>query len=344
MPGEFRFSFGPWNIHEGADPFGPVVRESFPFDEKLEVYKELGFGGIQLHDDDAVPNISDYSAAQAVEKAKELKSRLDDLEIEAEFVAPRLWEDPRTIDGGYTSNDPEERQYAIDRSLLSVDLARAVGCDRIVLWLAREGTYIRESKDPVKSVDRIVEAIDRMLAHDDGIRILIEPKPNEPMDQAYLPTIGHAVATAYRSSDPTRVGALLESAHAILAGLDPADEMGYALSHDKLWGVHLNDQNCLKYDQDKAFGSTNLRSAFNQVRVLDDASYGSKGEYVGLDVKVMRTQKRDKSFQHLASSLDTFKFLLDKVRSYDRGLEAEYVKARDYEGLDAYVLRHLMGV
>ena len=88
----------------------------------------------------------------------------------------------------------------------------------------------------------------------------------------------------------------------------------------------------------------NLRSAFNQVRVLDDAGYGSKGEYVGLDVKVMRTQKRDKSFQHLASSLDTFKFLLDKVRSYDRGLEAEYVKARDYEGLDAYVLRHLMGV
>lgn len=343
MPGEYRFSFGPWNIHEGADPFGPPVRESFTYDEKLQAYRELGFGGIQLHDDDAVPNIADYTAAQAVEKARELKKKLDDLELTAEFVAPRLWEDPRTIDGGYTSNNPEERQYAIDRSLLAVDIARAVGCDLIVLWLAREGTYIRESKDPVKSVDRIVEAIDKMLAHDDGIRIAIEPKPNEPMDQAYLPTIGHAVATAYRCSDPSRVGALVESAHGVLAGLDPSDEMAYALSHGKLWSVHLNDQNGLKYDQDKAFGSANLRSAFNQVRVLEDNDYGKKGEYVGLDVKVQRTQKKEASFSHLKNSLETFHFLLEKVRTYDRGAEAEFVKARDYEGLDAHVLRHLMG-
>ena len=36
MQGTFRFSFGPWNIHEGADPFGPEVRKSIPFNEKLE--------------------------------------------------------------------------------------------------------------------------------------------------------------------------------------------------------------------------------------------------------------------------------------------------------------------
>jgi xylose isomerase len=45
--------------------------------------------------------------------------------------------------------------------------------------------------------------------------------------------------------DPKRVGVNIESAHAILAGLDPSDEMGYALAHDKLWTVHLNDQNGL---------------------------------------------------------------------------------------------------
>ena len=27
--GEYRFSFGPWNIHEGADPFGLEVRKPF---------------------------------------------------------------------------------------------------------------------------------------------------------------------------------------------------------------------------------------------------------------------------------------------------------------------------
>ena len=43
MAGTFRFSFGPWNIHEGADPFGPKVRESIEFNKKLGMYKKLGF-------------------------------------------------------------------------------------------------------------------------------------------------------------------------------------------------------------------------------------------------------------------------------------------------------------
>ena len=56
MASAYRFSFGPWNIHPGEDPFGPAVREEFTFAEKLGMYKKLGFDGIQLHDDDAVPD------------------------------------------------------------------------------------------------------------------------------------------------------------------------------------------------------------------------------------------------------------------------------------------------
>ena len=68
MPGTFRFSFGPWNIHEGADPFGPPVRPTLPFADKLALYKKLGFDGIQFHDDDAVPNLNELSGAE-IEKA-----------------------------------------------------------------------------------------------------------------------------------------------------------------------------------------------------------------------------------------------------------------------------------
>jgi len=343
MPGQYRFSFGPWNIHEGADPFGPPVRSPIEFAKKLSVYKDLGFDGVQFHDDDAVPNIDDYTHAQALQKVRELKRTLDDLGLEAEFVAPRLWEDSRTVDGGYTANDASCRQYAIERSVRAVEIARELGCRRIVLWLAREGSYIRESKDAVLAHNRLVEAINRILAADPEIRILIEPKPNEPMDQAYLPTMGHAVATAYKSDDPTRVGALLESAHAILAGLDPSDEMSFALHHNKLWSVHLNDQNGLKYDQDKAFGSAGLRAAFQQVRVLERANYGSQGEWVGLDIKVQRTQKADNAYAHLKHSKETFHLLLEKVRTLDENAVAELISQRDYEELDQLVLRHLLG-
>lgn len=43
MAGIFKFTFGPWNIHEGADPFGPTVRKSVEFSKKLTLYKKLGF-------------------------------------------------------------------------------------------------------------------------------------------------------------------------------------------------------------------------------------------------------------------------------------------------------------
>jgi len=312
MAGQYRFSFGPWNVHEGADPFGPTVRSTIAFAEKLKMYKDLGFEGVQFHDDDAVPEMNDLSPEQIVKKAEEVRKMLDGEGLAAEFVAPRLWEDSRTIDGGYTSNDPECRQYAKDRSRRAIDIAAALDTKLIVLWLAREGTYIREAKDSKVAVDRLVEAIDDMLL-------------------------------AYLTKDPSRVGVNIETAHAILAGLDPSDEMGFALAYDRLYTVHLNDQNGLKFDEDKSFGSVNLRRAFNQVRILDKYDYGTKGEFVGLDVKAMRTQKAGVATKHLSNSRTVFLKLVDLARSLDEGQVDKLIAERDYEELDMLIMSHLLG-
>ncbi len=340
----YRFSFGPWNISEGADPFGPEVRSPYEMAQKLDWYRPLGYEGVQFHDDDVVEDLEQLSPEKCMEKAREMGRMLADRELVAEFVAPRLWFNPQTTDGGYTSNCKSDRQYALDRTLRTIDIAREVGCKAVTLWFAREGTYIREAKNARVAYERILGVLNKMLDYDKEIEIWIEPKPNEPTDQAYVPTIGHAIALAYRSDDPSRVGGLIESAHALLAGLDPSDEMAFALAHDKLGSVHLNDQNGLKYDQDKTFGSANLRSAFNQVRVLEEAGYGKRGEFIGLDVKLMRTQRQEGSTAHLANSRTTFLNLVEKVRTMDKKLEQQYLEARDYEALDAYILRHLMGL
>jgi xylose isomerase len=343
MAGEYRFSFGPWNIHEGADPFGPMVRRSVTFAKKLKMYKKLGFDGVQFHDDDAVPDLNRLGPQEINAQAKQVRKMLDDEGLAAEFVAPRLWEDPRTVDGAYTSNDAEARQYAKDRTRQCIDIAMALDCNLIVLWLAREGTYIREAKDSKLAVDRLVEAIDDMLDYGPDIKIAIEPKPNEPMDQAYIPTTGHALALGYLTKDPKRVGVNIETAHVILAGLDPSDEMGFALAYDKLYTVHLNDQNGLKFDEDKSFGSVNLRRAFNQVRLLDRYNYGTRGEFVGLDVKAMRTQKQDVATKHLSNSRTVFLRLLELARSLDESKVEKLVVERDYEELDLLIMNHLMG-
>lgn len=340
---DYRFSFGPWNIHEGADPFGPTVRPTIPISEKLQMYRELGFEGVQLHDDDAVADLENKSGAQVTQAAKQLNQFFADHGLVTEMVAPRLWEDARGIDGGYTANDPAVRDWAIQRSKQCCDIARELSCDLMVLWLAREGTYIRESKNAMSAHQYLIDAINAILEYDPQIKIAIEPKPNEPMDHAYIPTIGHALALAHRTAAPDRVGGLIETAHAQLAGLDPSDEMAFALAEDKLWSVHLNDQNGLKFDQDKTFASANLRAAFNQVRVLESADYAASGRFIGLDVKAMRTQKAEHGTRHLANSRRLFLALVEKVRSLDTKKQDQLIADRDYEAVEMMILEHLMG-
>jgi len=338
----YRFSFGPWNIHEGADPFGPPVRPTLSFDDKLKVYKELGFDEVQFHDDDAVPDMDKLSPSQIREQARAVRSKLLDQGLTAEFVAPRLWEHPMTVDGAYTANDPKARAYAIDRSKKAADIASELNTDLMVLWLAREGTYMREAKDVVRATQQLLEAINIILDYAPKLRIAIEPKPNEPMDLAFLPTMGHALALGFQAKDPSRVGVLMESAHSVLAGLDPADEIGFAIAFNKLWSVHLNDQNGLKYDQDRSFGSVNLRRAFNQVRVLDENRFWEVGT-IGMDVKAIRTQPTDIAVKHLRNSIQRFLHLVELSRSLNRKAVNDLISNRDYEELDWLILNHLMG-
>ena len=338
----FKFSVGPWNVHEGADAFGPVVRDGIPLEKKIGKFKDIGFDAIQFHDDDAVPGMNDMSESKIKKEAKGVKGLLDKYGLAAEFVAPRLWEDSRTIDGGFTSNNKDDREFAMWRAYRSIDIANELGCKNIVLWLAREGTLCYESKNPVVGVKRLIEAIDKMLEYDKTIRILIETKPNEPIDRSFCPTMGHAMAISAAAKDPSRVGGLLETAHAVLAGLDPASEIAFGIVLGKLWGVHLNDQNGMKYDQDKAFGVENLRQAFNQIKVLIENNYGKNGEYIGLDVKAMRTQKIETCFTHLENSLKIAKMLEEKALKFDYDFQKKCVEERNYEALEMYVMELLM--
>ena len=103
----------------------------------------------------------------------------------------------------------------------------------------------------------------------------------------------------------------------------------------------MNDQNGLKYDQDRSFGAIDLRRAFNQVRVLDENRYWEMG-MVGLDVKALRTQPAELATKHLRNSLRMFLRLVALSRSLDRQAVANLIAARDYEELDWLILNHLM--
>src|SRR5580700_2464453 len=130
-PKMYRFTFGPWNISMGADPFGPPARKEVAFAAKIREYKKLGFDGVQFHDDDVVE--ADLDAGATLRGVAKVRKLLEGEGLFCEFIAPRLWEHPRTIDGAYTSNSAAERRYALDRSRRAVDIANAMGCRDMVL-------------------------------------------------------------------------------------------------------------------------------------------------------------------------------------------------------------------
>jgi xylose isomerase len=339
----FRFTCGPWNVNEGVEAFGPGVRPTISIQEKMKKFAEIGLSGMQFHDDDAVPDMNNMSEKAIVDYAKDVKAELTKNGLVAEFVARGFgW--TRTRRTAASPPTPRKTMNLPCGALTApCDIANALGAKNIVLWLAREGTLCAESKDPVEKIGKLIDSINDMLAYDSKIHVLIESKPNEPIDRSYCGTIGHVMAVSAATKDPARVGAVLESAHAILAGLDPANEMAFALKFGKLGSVHLNDQNGCRYDQDKAFGVESLRGAFDQIKVLCDHNYGSHGEMVGLDVKAMRTQPAEDQYRHIQNSMEIAKKLEKKVEKFDRAFQAKCIAERNYEKLEMYVMDLLMG-
>ncbi|MCI0746659.1 MAG: xylose isomerase, partial [Verrucomicrobia subdivision 3 bacterium] len=116
-----------------------------------------------------------------------------------------------------------------------------------------------------------------------------------------------------------------------------------AMAFGKLWSLHLNDQNGLKYDQDRPFGNTNLRSAFDQVRALERNGYGKNGEYVCFDVHPFRTTKIEHWVDHLVNSRRTFLLLVEKARSFNEKTAQKLIADRNYQALDQMVIEHLLG-
>jgi xylose isomerase len=68
--------------------------------------------------------------------------------------------------------------------------------------------------------------------------------------------------------------------------------------------------------------------------VLEEYGYGRSGEFVGLDVKAMRTQRDCPVFDHLKSSRALFLHLVEKVRSLDRKLVQQCRDTSIYERIN----------
>ena len=271
-----RFSFGLWTVGwQGVDPFGVATREPMDPAYAVEKLAELGAYGVTFHDDDLVP----FGASETDREARiaSFRKALDATGLIVPMATTNLFTHPVFKDGALTANDRDIRRFALKKVLRNLDLAAELGAKTYVLWGGREGAESAVAKDVRAALDRYKEALDILCAYvrEQGydIRFALEPKPNEPRGDIFLPTIGHAIAFIGELAEPDRVGLNPEVGHEQMAGMSVVHGYAQALWHDKLFHIDLNGQNGPRFDQDLRFGNGDVKTAFLLVDLLEQGGY-----------------------------------------------------------------------
>jgi xylose isomerase len=316
MP-EPRFTFGLWTVgNPGRDPFGDPTR--LPRDPVDTVHRlaEIGAWGVSLHDNDLVP----YGTAPAERERiiERFERALADTGLGVGMATTNLFTHPAFKDGAFTSGDRGVRRAAIGKAMTSIDLGARLGAEVYVFWGGREGTEVGVAKDPRDALERYREAIDVLAdyVHEQGydLRFAIEPKPNEPRGDLWLPTVGHALHFITTLQRPEMVGVNPEAAHETMAGLSFHHAVGQALWAGKLFHIDLNAQRIGRYDQDFRFGAEDLKEAFMLVRLLERAGYEGPRHF---DAHAYRNEDDEGVWEFARGCMRSYRALAEKARHFD---------------------------
>jgi xylose isomerase len=320
---EHRFTFGLWTVgNPGRDPFGDAVRPTIGPNEIVRKLGELGAYGVNFHDNDLVPR--DASASQRDTIVREFKQALKDSGLKVPMATTNLFGDPVFRDGAFTSNDASVRRHALQKTMRSMDLGIELGAETYVFWGGREGVETNASKDPQEAMKWFRDALNFLceysIAQQYPYRFALEPKPNEPRGDIFLPTIGHALALIYTLDHPDMVGVNPEVAHDVMAGLDFTHGVAQALEVGKLFHIDLNSQKPGRYDQDHRFGSEDIKQAFFLVKLLEDAKWEGMRHF---DSHAYRTEDQDGVWDFAAGSMRTYLILKEKVARFNADAEIQ---------------------
>ncbi|MEZ5220548.1 MAG: xylose isomerase [Ilumatobacteraceae bacterium] len=313
---EHKFTFGLWTVGWPArDPFGDATRADLDPVESVHRLAELGAYGVTFHDDDLVPFGSDAAAREA--HVKRFRLALDETGLKVPMVTTNLFTHPVFKEGAFTANDRTVRRYAIRKVMRNLDLAAELGADTYVFWGGREGSEVDVAKDARAALDRYREALDVLGSYVKdrgyGIRFALEPKPNEPRGDIFLPTVGHALAFIATLEHHDIVGVNPEVGHEQMSNLNFVHAVAQALWHGKLFHIDLNGQHGPKFDQDLVFGHGDLLSAFALVDLLETSGYGGPRHF---DYKPLRTEAIDGVWASAAANMRTYLLLKERAAAF----------------------------
>lgn len=320
-----RFTVGLWcTAYGGREVFGREVRPPLDPMTNIRGLAQCGCYGFNFHDDDLVPFGS--TAAQTDRILKEAESVMRDSGIVNAMVTCNMFEHPVFKDGALTSNDGRIRAYARQKAMRAIDMGAQLGASVYVMWGGREGLEVEASKNPIEAIKRYREGVE-FLAHyikDNGYRMVvaIEPKPNEPRGDIFLPTAGHVLGFIATLDSAIRdlVGVNPEIQHSRMSGINTVHDLAQCLEADKLFHADLGAQKPTRYDQDLRFGAEDLKETFFIVKLLEDNKWAGTRAF---DVKPYRQDQPEEVWDLVRGCIRSYLILREKVAAFNADKEIQ---------------------
>ena len=251
-----------------SDPFGGPVLEKIDSVQTARLLARAKEEGLieasAFHDDDLVPWSPEHleddldTGSEVFAKLREIKKVLDDAGVTINSAVCSLHGNRIFRNGGLCNPDPEIRRLAIEKVKRSLRIGQFFGAKYFIYWVARDGFEVPVATQWDKVYDYLAEGLNsayryiREQGMSNYLAATVEPKPNEPRGQMFLPTAGHAVGficSKLEAPDFWGVNPELLQ-HEGMALMNSVMTVAYLISMNKLKFLHFGSQIKAQFDDD----------------------------------------------------------------------------------------------
>ena len=200
-----------------------------------------------------------------------LRSLLDRYGFGISAVNVRSRRTGKWLRGAFSSAVAAERSEVVDDFKRALDAAAELGVHRITTCPLNDGHDYVFEMDYGKAYAYAEETFGAICAHLPQTRVCIEYKLNDPRGRCLFASAGETLAFC-QSVGAANLGATLDIGHALLAGERPAQSVAMLARANRLFYVHLND-NDRQFDWDMLPGAYHLWEFIEFFYYLQEVGY-----------------------------------------------------------------------
>ena len=197
-----------------------------------------------------------YPTSPLPDDPDKLVKKLGDYNLKVANLSMDNFTDRKWKYGAFTDSDIKIRKENIRFCKESIDFAKAIKSDSVLLWPAHDGFDYPFQVDYKKSWDYLVESIREIGEYDRKVKLAVEYKSKDPRQKQFVGNAGK-VMSLLNDVNLDNVGAALDTGHALMANENLAESLVILDSHKRLFQIHLNE-NYRDADPDLIFGTINF--------------------------------------------------------------------------------------